>query len=134
MNTLEMLGAEEQTEHLWWHPLAASAAAGAFGALVWRSHPVLACLLGLSLGRNTYGVVVKERTWQEAVRKFGQHITATAGALALPKHPVVGYLAGAVAGDVLIDGKGGGLLDQWARSLKKDVPSTSTALVATKDQ
>lgn len=135
MNALMLLGAEDmQGKHPWWQPLVASLGGGVLGAVLWRKHWLLATLLGTAAGRNIYGVYVKERDWKDGVRNMGQHLTATAGALALPTHPLVGYLAGAVAGEVLIDGKGNGLLEQWGRALKQDVTTTSTALVPVKEQ
>ena len=130
---LMILGAEylEQPSRPWWQPLLAMAAGGALAAALWRKHWLLAAILGTTIGRNAYGVVIKERTWETAGRNIGSQCVAIAGSLALPSHPAVGYLAGAVAGDVLIDGHGGGLLEQWVKALKGDVKvsTTSTALV-----
>lgn len=39
---------------------------------------------------------------------------AVAGSLAMPTHPAVGYVAGAVAGDLLIDGDGSGIVEEFA--------------------
>ena len=132
-----MLGAEvEIKDRPWWQPLLASIAGAATVAALWKSHRNLGGMIGLVLGRNAFGVVVKDRTWQEAGRNVGQHVIATVGSLSIPSHPVMGWFAGAIAGDVLIDGHGGGLLEQWVRAIegKKPVPVQTLALTKGSEQ
>jgi hypothetical protein len=59
-------------------------------------------------------VATGHREWKDAARRVGKHVVATAGALALPSHPAVGYVGAAVAADLLLDGKGGGLIEEFA--------------------
>ena len=118
MDGLDLLGADTVTHAP--HPLPASrgivaVAAGALGALVWRKHPALGFLNGAALASNTHAVVTGDRDWKDAVRRMGRHIVATAGSLAMPSYPVIGYVGGAIAADLLIDGDGGGIIEEWAR-------------------
>jgi hypothetical protein len=115
---LDMLGAEPASlQHSFsWSRGTIALVAGALGAFVFRrSHPVLAFLDFSALASNTHAVVAKERSWQDAGRRMGRHLIATAGSLAMPKHGLIGYLAGAVGADMLIDGEGGGVIEEWAR-------------------
>jgi len=88
--------------------------AGAVGAILWRRHPVLGFLGGSALASNVHALATKNRTFVEAGKRMGKHFVAVAGSLALPSHPAVGYVAGAVAGDLLLDGAGGGIIEEWA--------------------
>jgi hypothetical protein len=88
--------------------------AGAIGAYFVPKHPVLAFLNAGALASNLHAVSAGERTKTDAIKRMGRHIVATAGALAMPSHPAIGYIAGAIAGDLLIDGEGGGIIDEWA--------------------
>jgi hypothetical protein len=89
--------------------------AGALGALVFRRHPALAFLNAAALASNAHAVATGDRTTKDAIKRMGRHVVATAGSLALPSYPVIGYVAGAVAADLLIDGEGGGIIEEWAR-------------------
>jgi hypothetical protein len=89
--------------------------AGAVGAFVFRKHPMLAFLDAAALASNVHAVSQGERGWKDAVRRMGRHVVATAGSLAMPAFPAIGYVAGAVAADLLIDGQGGGIIEEWSR-------------------
>jgi len=88
-------------------------AAGAIGAVLVKKHPVLAFLGTAAVASNTHAVVVGERTLKEAIKRVGRHVVATAGSLSVPKYPAMGYVAGAVAADLFIDGEGGGIIEEF---------------------
>lgn len=87
--------------------------AGALGAVTVKKHPVLAFLGTAALASNAHAVAVGERSIKQAVQRLGRHVVATAGSLSVPKYPAMGYVAGAVAADMLIDGEGGGLIEEF---------------------
>lgn len=114
---LDILGAEPAgglARPISWPSAAVSVGAGVVGALVSPKHPVLGFLSASALASNAHAVAAGDRTWRDAGRRIGKHVMAVAGSLAMPKHPAVGYVAGAVAGDLLIDGEGGGIVEEWA--------------------
>jgi hypothetical protein len=88
-------------------------AAGALGAVLVPKHPVLAFLGTAAAASNAHAVMKRERSLKDAFKRMGRHLVATAGSLALPKYPAIGYIAGAVAGDLLLDGEGGGIIEEW---------------------
>jgi hypothetical protein len=120
-STGDRLGADSQPAHPRWAPpplswsaSAIAIAAGVAGALLWRKHRVLG-FLGLSaLASNAHAVAAGDRTWKVGAERVGRHVVATAGSLALPSHPAIGYVAAAVAAELLLDDKEGGLLVEWA--------------------
>ncbi len=100
-----------------------------------RSHPVLAFLGFSAVAGNAHAVATKERTWKQAAERVGRHVVAVAGSLAMPKHPVVGYVAGAVAADLLLDDdKHSGILDEWAHyaGVREARPVTAEVVSSTK--
>lgn len=112
--------------------LLASIAGGVAGLLAWRRHPVLGFLGGSVLANSTHDVATGERTWVQAGERVGQAVVATASSLALPSHPALGYVAGAVASSFLINEDGDGFLQEWAhrtRRLKADDPNVIDAEV-----
>lgn len=88
--------------------------AGILGAVLIPKHPVLAFLNAAAVASNVHAVIQKDRTAKDAIKRVGRHIVATAGSLALPQHPAVGYIAGAIAADLLMDGEGGGIIEEWS--------------------
>jgi hypothetical protein len=78
-----------------------------------KKHPVLAFLGGAAAASNTHAVMSGERTTIQALKRMGRHVVATVGALAIPKYPVMGYVAGAVGVDLFIDGEGGGIIEEF---------------------
>jgi len=118
--------------------------AGAVGALLIPKHRVLGFLNASALASNTYAIAKKERSFKDAAKRMGRHVVATAGSLAMPNHPAIGYVAGAVAADLLIDGEGGGIIEEWSRyegardgdiidaKFTEGPPQASTALVKAK--
>lgn len=94
---------------------AVAIAAGAAAAfLARRSHPVLAFVGGAALAGNAVAVARGERTLKEGAKRIGRHAVAAAGSLAMPTHPLLGYVAGAFAADLILDGHGGGIAEEWA--------------------
>jgi len=111
----DLLGAEvPKPAPLSWGRGALALAAGAVGALLIPRHPVLTFLGAAALASNAHAVAVGDRTFKNAAKRMGRHVVATAGSLALPKYPAMGYVAGAIAGDLLLDGEGGGIIEEWA--------------------
>lgn len=95
-------------------PIVMSAGVGILGAVLWRAHPVLGFLGASALASNAYDLATRRQTWKQTGLRVGKHVAAVAGSLALHSHPAIGYVAGAVAADLLIDGKGGGVMEEWA--------------------
>ena len=110
----DLLGAEAVKPSLSLKRLSVALAAGAVGAVLVPRHPMLGFLNAAALASNALAVEEEERTWPQAIKRMGKHIVATAASLAMPTHPAIGYVAGAVAADMLIDGEGGGLIQEWA--------------------
>jgi hypothetical protein len=95
--------------------VAIALSAGAVGALLTPKHRVLAFLDVAAAASNVHAVALGERTWQDAIRRMGRHVVATVGALSVPKSIAAGgYIAGAIAGDMLFDGEGGGIIEELA--------------------
>ena len=114
MDGLDMLGAEPLTKPtISTTRTVIALAAGAVGAVLAPKHPVLAFLGTAALASNTHAVLKKDRSFKDACKRMGRHLVATAGSLAMPRYPAIGYIAGAVAGDLLIDGDGGGIIEEW---------------------
>lgn len=124
---LDCLGAEiikPASRKIPWARSAVALAAGAVGAVLVPKHPVLAFLGVAAATSNAHAVVQGDRTVKDALRRMGKHVVATVGSLSVPKYPAMGYVAGAVAADLFIDGEGGGILEEFAdyegiRSKKK---------------
>jgi hypothetical protein len=113
----DLLGAEAlepAPKKFVWTRSALAIAAGAVAASVFKRHPVLAFLDTAAAVSNAHAVYVGERTWRDAAKRMGRHVVATVGSLTVPKYPAAGYVAGAVAGDLLFDGEGGGIIDEIA--------------------
>lgn len=115
-NGLDCLGAEEapRPRKLPTKRLIFALGAGALGALFVPKHRVLGFLNAAALASNIDAVHMKERTWKEAVKRVGRHLVATAASLAMPRHPAIGYVGGAIAADLLIDDEGGGIIEEWS--------------------
>jgi len=112
-----------------WYPIAAAAIGGIAGAVLWRSHPILGHLGGWALGRNIYGLATKERTLPQVGRTLGSHAVATAASLSLPAYPVLGYIAGAVASDLLLNSDEGLKVTWRPRQVERSDEPPTTALV-----
>lgn len=109
----DILGAEKPPRQIPMKRTMIALAAGAIGAVLVKKHPVLAFLGTAAAASNTHAVLAGERTVKQAIQRMGKHIVATAGSLSVPKYPVMGYVAGAVAADLLIDGEGGGIIEEF---------------------
>ena len=127
----DFLGAEEEQPK---NPMPANRAAltlgaGILGALIFRKHPVLGFIGASTVVANTHAVYQKDKSPREALQRVGQYIVGIAGALALPKHPALAFGAAFIAADALIDGDGGGVIEEWAKyggvKLHKEEPSTA---------
>lgn len=117
MDGFDMLGAEAPkpvVRSLSFSRTALALAAGAVGAALTPKHPVLAFLGVAAAASNAHAVVSGDRSLKDAIRRMGRHVVATAGSLSVPKYPAIAYVAGAVAGELLIDGEGGGIFEEWA--------------------
>lgn len=104
----------------------ATVAGAVFGSLLWRQHPVLGLLGGAAAAGSAAEVALGEATWQEGASRVGKHLVAATGSLALPTHPALGYVAAAVAADLLLDGEGGGVLERahaWATGARPRPPA-----------
>lgn len=124
MNGLDWLGAAEPKPRPKLRPvskanLLAGLAGGLAGGVLWRKHPVLGVLGGYALTSSVHDVATGERTLTQAGERVGQAVVATAGSLALPSHPAIGYVAAAIAANLLIDEEGTGLLQEWAHRAKR---------------
>jgi hypothetical protein len=110
----DMLGAELPTKPapLSWSRTAIAVVAGAVAAAVVKKHPVLAGLGAAALASNIHAVAQGDRSLKDAAKRMGRHMVATVSSLSVPKYPAAAYAAGAVAGDLLFDGQGGGMLDE----------------------
>jgi len=118
----DYMGAEElqlQPPRVTWQRVVVSLVAGVLGSRLFPKHPVLSFLGSAALASNVHAAATGEKSWYGAIRRVGCHVVATAGSLALPKHPAIGYVAGAIAGDLLLDGEGGGIVEEWMRGRKQ---------------
>lgn len=109
----DILGAEVIRRRLPAKRTLLALAAGAVGAVLVKKHPVLAFLGSAAAASNVHAVVTGERTFKQAAQRMGRHVVATVGSLSVPKYPAMGYVAGAVAADLLIDGEGGGIIEEF---------------------
>jgi hypothetical protein len=115
INGFDYLGAElVKPAPMSWGRGILALAAGALGAVLVPKHPMLAFLNTAALASNVHAVAKGERTAKDAIKRMGRHVVATAGSLALPKYPAMGYVAGAIAAELLIDGEGGGIIEEWS--------------------
>ncbi len=112
----DMLGAEIPVARvrMSWSRGAIALATGALGMILVPKHPVLAFLGTAAAASNAHAVITGDRTVKAAIKRMGRHVVATVGSLSVPKYPAMGYVAGAVAADLLIDNEGGGILEEWA--------------------
>lgn len=109
----DILGAEVPRRQLPVKRTLLALAAGAVGAVLVKKHPVLAFLGTAAAASNAHAVATGERTFKQAAQRMGRHIVATVGSLSVPKYPAMGYVAGAVAADLFIDGEGGGIIEEF---------------------
>ena len=84
----------------------APVATGILGAILWPGHRILGGLAGLAVGRDAAGLASGSTTVRDAVESLGAHAVATAGSLALPGYPAIGYIAGAAAGGLALSHEG----------------------------
>lgn len=115
--SLALLGAQPNREPslrtLKWGLLASIG--GAVGGIVlWPKHWALGMINGSVVASSAHAVATKQESWKSAGKRLGCHVVATATSLGLPSHPAIGWCAGAVAAELLIDGEGGGLLERVA--------------------
>lgn len=119
---LALLGADREVVRRKVRPSISSAAVavigGAVGSALSGAHPVLGFLGGATVAGNAYGLARGDRTWKQAAERVGRHVVAAAGSLALPSHPVIGWCAGALAADLLMDEDDGGIIDEWVHHFK----------------
>lgn len=94
-------------------PVVMSAGVGVLGAALWRAHPVLGFLFGAGLAGNAYDLATRRQTWKQTGLRVGKQVAAVAGSLALRSHPAIGYVAGSVAADLALEGRGGYVMQAW---------------------
>lgn len=133
MDGLNALGAEpiltEPTTGSLVGRTAFSLLAGATAAALFNQRPVLAFIGGAAVAGNLFAFSQSERTGRQVVKNLGRHAVAIAGSLALPKYPAWGYIAGAVAGNLLLSDDEDGLFDAIIDVKKRRRAEQSTALV-----
>lgn len=110
----DILGAEVPKRQLPIKRTLIALASGVVGMVLVKKHPVLAFLGTAAAASNAHAVISGERTVTQAIKRMGRHIVATAGSLSVSKYPALGYVAGAVAADMFIDGEGGGIIEEFA--------------------
>jgi hypothetical protein len=111
----DILGAElPKRVAVSWSRTLIALAAGVVGAVTVKKHPVIAFLGAAAVASNAHAVVKGDRTVKAAIKRMGRHVVATVGSLSVPKYPAMGYVAGAVAADLLIDDEGGGIIEEFA--------------------
>ena len=124
MNGLELLGVERPSRRPSVQAILTrylvAGGAGVIAAVYVPAHPVLAGLGTAAAVSNTYAAIQGERSWKQALTRMGGHVVATAGALALPAAPAIGWIAGAIAAELIFDGKGGGMLDDMLAAERRD--------------
>lgn len=72
-------------------------AGAAAGAYLWNDHRVLGAIGGGSLGRNLPALMLPDQR-KLAIRNLATTGTGIAGSLAMPRHPVIGFVVGSVVG------------------------------------
>jgi len=102
VNGLLVLGADEPPRENNSLKLAAGLLGGVLLGALWGKHRALGVLNGFALGNNLSRIWLREISLRRGVENVGAHLVATAGSLALPSHPVIGYLAGALGGSMFI--------------------------------
>lgn len=116
MDDFDSFGAEEVPKK---NPMpvqrsALALGSGILGALIFRKHPVLGFIGASTIAANADAAYRKDKTPREAVQRVGQYLVGIIGALALPQHPALAFVGGFIAADALIDGEGGGVIEEWA--------------------
>lgn len=86
-------------------PTVLSVIGGSIGLFAWRAHPILGLLTGIVVSHGIYDFYNQKATSQEVARDLGKHASAVGGALLFGAHPVLGYLAGAIAGQLVLGDK-----------------------------
>ncbi len=117
MSSLDFIGATEPaafSDHPV-APLAITIGAGVVGAALWRAHPVLGFLGASGLASNAHGYASSRLTLKQTGVNVGQHLAAVAGSLALGSHPAIGYVAGMLAADLILDGRSTAAANEWTQ-------------------
>lgn len=117
MSSLDFIGATEPAAFSG-HPIAPIAitiGAGVVGAALWRSHPILGFLGASGLASNAHGYASSRLTLKQTGANVGQHLAAVAGSLALGSHPAIGYVAGMLAADLILDGRSVAATKDWTQ-------------------
>lgn len=119
MEGFDLLGAELPPKQMTWTRGILAVAAGAVAATLVPKHPFLAALGAASIASNAHAVAKGERTAKQALRRMGRHVIATAGSLALPKYPAIGWGAGFISSGFILDEEDS-LLAEWSASEKSE--------------
>lgn len=98
----------------------ASLVVGSLAASMIPKHPVLGFIGGSAVAYNLTSLAQKEQTPRDATRNILKHAVAITGSLTMKNHPVWGYLAGSIAGNLLLDDlRHDGILDHVLPDKKK---------------
>ena len=98
----------------------ASLVVGSLAASMIPKHPVLGFIGASAATYNLVSVAQKETMPRDATRNMLKHAVAITGSLTMKTHPVWGYLAGAIAGNLLLDDlRHDGILDHVMPDNKK---------------
>ena len=73
-------------------------AAAGVGALMWKRHRFLGAVVGHAVASTALPIYRGGAERKQALCQLGVEGAAVAGSLMLPKHPIVGFVAGSLAG------------------------------------
>lgn len=106
MSALDLLGADAAPaptpQQSAWHAMGAAIVGGVVGLLVTRDHPVVGFVTGYDVGGTLADLRAGRLDREQATRVMGRSALAAVAATSLPVSPVLGYVAGAIAGDMLL--------------------------------
>ena len=106
MSALDLLGADAPPDaapqQSAWHAMGAAIVGGVVGLLMTREHPVVGFITGYDVGGTLADLRAGRLDREQATRVMGRSALAAVAATSLPVSPILGYIAGAIAGDMLL--------------------------------
>jgi hypothetical protein len=111
-----------------WKSIGSGIVGGTLAMSAWKAHPVVAFLDGYELGSTAMDVRTGAIDKTEALRRLGRTAIATVATLLLPVPGLFGWLAGAIAAQVVIP-DGDRTLVERARSIIAQAEDSTTAMV-----